>query len=334
MINENPLISVIMPVYNAEKYIDETINSILNQSFKNFEFIIIDDKSTDNSVKIIEKFNDKRIKFFKNESNIGYVKTLNKLIGLAKGKFIARQDNDDISLKKRLEIQYNYMINNPDVLLCGTNYKIFGNKNFKSNSPKSYEHIKSFFIFNNPICHPSVMIKKCIFNNISVRYDEKLCPSEDYALWFEISKIGRIVNLPYILLKYRTHNHNVSVTNYHQQVDCANTIRKNVFNYYFNYKLDQTEIKLLSSLFEKNTNYTKEDLLEIKIFFLKIENLNKKSNHINEFYLKYEFYKNWKTVVLKKSTINNYDRIKYFFDIEIFSIKFLFFNILETFKII
>ena len=111
---KNPLVSILMPVYNSEKYLREAIKSILNQTFTNFELIIINDGSTDNSLKIIKSFKDNRIKIIKNKGNLGLIKTLNKGIDLAQGKYIARMDADDIAMPKRLEKQIAFFNENPD----------------------------------------------------------------------------------------------------------------------------------------------------------------------------------------------------------------------------
>ncbi|SVC41049.1 uncharacterized protein METZ01_LOCUS293903, partial [marine metagenome] len=110
-----PLITVLMPVYNGAKYLNEAIDSILNQTFQNFEFIIIDDGSTDDSVKIIKSYDDNRIRLVENRNNLGQSETLNKGLSLTRGKYIARMDQDDISMPERLKKQFEFMENNSDV---------------------------------------------------------------------------------------------------------------------------------------------------------------------------------------------------------------------------
>ena len=121
-----PEVSVVMPVYNAEKYLRDAIESILNQSFRNFEFFIIDDASTDKSVEIIKSFSDNRIFLIQKAVNSGYTDSLNMAIKLAKGKYIARMDADDISLKNRFLMQYQYMESNTSVLVLGTFFNVIG----------------------------------------------------------------------------------------------------------------------------------------------------------------------------------------------------------------
>ena len=123
-----PAVSVLMPVYNVEKYIGEAIESILNQTFNDFEFIIIDDASTDNTVSVIEKFSDNRIKLIRNETNIKLAASLNKGLRIAQGKYIARMDGDDISLPHRFQKLYEFLENNPSVDICGSAMRVFGNE--------------------------------------------------------------------------------------------------------------------------------------------------------------------------------------------------------------
>ncbi len=122
----NPKVTVLMPVYNAEKYLKTAIESILKQTFSDFELLIINDGSTDGSEEIIRSFNDKRIRLFNNEQNLGIIKTLNKGLNLAKGEYIIRMDADDISLPDRLELQVKYMEENPGIGISGTQARIFG----------------------------------------------------------------------------------------------------------------------------------------------------------------------------------------------------------------
>src|ERR1017187_7276972 len=128
MKNNSPYITVLMPVYNAAPFLREAIDSILNQTFKNFELLIINDGSTDNCEEIILTYKDPRIRYIKNETNIKLISTLNKGIKLSKGKYIVRMDADDISFPDRIEKQVNYMETNPAIALCGTWFSSFGDR--------------------------------------------------------------------------------------------------------------------------------------------------------------------------------------------------------------
>ena len=181
-----PLVSVIIPCYNAEKYVEAAVRSIMNQTYKNLEIIITDDCSTDNTFSILEKLadEDSRIKLFKNETNQKIVKTLNKLVSLANGKYIARMDADDISLPKRIEKQVELLEENSDIAFCGTNAFIInenGKITRKTSLPITSEDNKFFLQFYSTFFHPSVMLRSEIYKQNL--YDEDFLYAEDYELW-------------------------------------------------------------------------------------------------------------------------------------------------------
>ena len=189
-----PQISVIMSVYNAEKFICKTIDSILNQNFSDFEFLIIDDCSKDKSYEIISSYKDGRIKVFKNKINQGYINSLNQLINYSKGKYIARQDHDDISLPNRLLLQFRYLENNLDVGICGTNATFFGQKRWHTSLPTNDADIRANMIIRNPFIHSSVMIRSSLFlADKTMKYDLSYYPAEDYYLWFKISTKAGVI---------------------------------------------------------------------------------------------------------------------------------------------
>jgi glycosyltransferase involved in cell wall biosynthesis len=201
------LISVLLPVYNGSAYLEESIKSILDQTYSNFEIIIINDGSTDESPLIIQKFkDDQRIRFF-NQQNQGLSAALNRAIGLAKGKYLARQDQDDISLPLRFEKQIEFLENHPDYAMVGTWAEILGEK---TRTRRSHKHpaessiLKFDLLFNNPFVHSSVMMRKSTFDQIGLySTDKSRQPPEDYELWSRIAKKFEVANIPEILLIYR-----------------------------------------------------------------------------------------------------------------------------------
>ena len=214
--SKNPKISVILSVYNGEKYLREAIESVLNQTFTDFEFIIVNDGSTDNSLEIIQSYDDERIKIINNEKNIGLTKSLNKALKQAKGEYIARQDADDVSLPNRFEEQVRYFEGHPEVVLLGTsvylideNEKIVG-KRIVLAKPS----IKDLFKENH-FNHGSVMFKKEIVNQLG-GYNELIRYSQDYELWLRITKYYDVRNLTQILYKLRSHDANIRLTNWEE----------------------------------------------------------------------------------------------------------------------
>ena len=310
-----PKVSVIMPVYNAELYLKETINSILNQTYGDFEFLIIDDGSTDGSFQILESYTDRRIKLLQNEQNIGYVKTLNKLIELSTGEYIARQDNDDISFPQRLEKQVRFLDGNQDIGICGTNALIFGKLNNISFFPVRDEDIRVFMLFNSPICHPTVMLRNSLFVELEDKYDESFCPAEDYALWYKLSKKTKIANLSEILLKYRVHDKNTSTINVKAKNDNANRLRMEVFKQTLSMKVSFEEIELLSL----NTNIELmdyENLMSYEGLLIRILNRNKAIKYYNERALRNLLFYFWTVVCFKSMNIPIIKKLKiYLFSI-------------------
>lgn len=210
---KEPLVSVLMPAFNAEKYIGQAIESILNQSFKDFELIIADDYSTDNTWKIIEKYvkRDKRIKAIKNKKNLYIAGNRNKLIKLAQGKYIAWQDADDISLPKRIEHQYEFMEKYPSVGIVGGYLQFFDDKG--NSSIRKYalddKTLRKYIFRFSPVAQPSAMIRKRCFDEFGY-YNLKYPPAEDIDMSFRIGTKYKFANLQEIVIKYRETNNSAT----------------------------------------------------------------------------------------------------------------------------
>lgn len=221
------MISVIMPVYNGEKYLRDAIESVLSQTYVDFEFIIIDDASKDGSVAIVREYNDDRIKFFKNDTNMGVAATLNKGIDLASGKYIARMDCDDISMPNRFEKQIKYMESHVDTVICGSSVNILsdGNEIFRSYSEFDSQ-IRADMVFNSAFVHPAVMIKAEVFKKYGIKYDVEYERAEDYEMWARIIKVGECHNIALPLLKYRHHTKQVTQTQKELMFTATNRVRE------------------------------------------------------------------------------------------------------------
>ncbi|MFA6136378.1 MAG: glycosyltransferase [Candidatus Paceibacterota bacterium] len=210
----NPKISVVMSVYNGEKFLKGAINSILSQTFTDFEFIIINDGSTDKSLDTIKTYQDPRIKIISRE-NKGLTHSLNEGIKMSKGSYIARMDADDISLPTRLEEQIKFLELNKEIAICGTWAKIIDEKGEEMGeykTPINNEEIKRRIIFHNPFIHPSVMFKKEIMETVGL-YNPKLKHVEDYELWTRIVSKFKTANIPQFLLKYRQNKTGITSRN-------------------------------------------------------------------------------------------------------------------------
>lgn len=247
---KKPMVSVVMPVYNAEKYLKEAIDSILNQTFTDFEFLIFNDGSKDCSSKIIKSYNDKRIKLFDYKENYGYVKHLNEGIRIAKGKYIARMDADDISLPERFQKQVDFLEKNGDIGLCGTWYKIL-NTDKEYHTHTGHNKLLVHLFFNNGFGHPTVFIRKSVLTNNNLKYEEQFMPAEDYKLWTKIVNFTKTSNVPEILLHYRVHDTQITVTKKTKQIEQKNQIRLD-FLKNLNIDINEEEIVLHFKMLNNN----------------------------------------------------------------------------------
>ena len=210
--NQGPKVTVLMPIYNGQQYLRESIESILDQEFADFEYLIINDGSTDSSVAIIESYTDPRIRLVHNEQNVGLVGTLNRGINLSRGQYIARMDCDDISLPKRLQLQVQFMEQHQQVGVCGSWYRLLdGAENLRDcRLPIGSNEIKCQLLFRCPLAHPSVILRKSTLLQYGLYYDYEYKHAEDYNLWMTASKFTQLANIPEFLLVYRRHGDQVT----------------------------------------------------------------------------------------------------------------------------
>jgi len=212
MLSNKPTITVLMTVYNGEKYLSEAIESILSQTYRNFEFLIIDDCSTDESANIIHSFSDERIIYQKNRTNIGQTKSLNKGIKLANGEYIARIDQDDESNNTRLEKQLSFMKKN-NCHVVGSWFNVIdstGELMYRNKLPIEPQDIINLMTWSNPIAHSSVMMKKDELLSLN-SYPEHYTHGMDMALWIKfVQNNYKIMNIPEYLINWRQHNQSSS----------------------------------------------------------------------------------------------------------------------------
>jgi glycosyltransferase involved in cell wall biosynthesis len=261
--SEQPLISVIFPVWNAESYIEAAIKSILNQTIKNFELILIDDGSTDSSLKIMQRLSvtDNRILLIARE-NKGLIYTLNQGIHQAVGKWIARMDADDIAYENRLEKQLDYL-HKTKADICGSWAELFGEQQrVVLKHAVSNNAIKTELLFCTPFVHPTIMIKAELAKSMLYQDDWKHC--EDYDLWVRLAENGcKLVNVPEVLLKYRTHKNQVSILHLCKQQKLSQNVRKRYAKHYSEKNdLPLHEILELLKLRERNVQELDLDLIE------------------------------------------------------------------------
>lgn len=210
--NANPLVSVVMPVYNCEKYIQESVDSILGQTYKNFELLIINNASTDKTIELLQQYDDERIKILNNEKNMGLLYSLQRGVKEAKGELIARLDGDDICMNTRFEKQIKYLQEHPDVWLCGTKVKTLSGNKFRSLGFQELcdsRYISFVLPFFNCVAHSSFMFRKKELEKVGIRYrSSNYC--QDYFMLFDVALKAKIGRVNEYLVMYRIHQGQVT----------------------------------------------------------------------------------------------------------------------------
>lgn len=225
-IKNKPKVTVLMPVYNGEHFLAEAMKSITNQTFTDFEFLIINDGSTDRSHEVASSFKDHRIRVVSSTRNEGLIAALNKGLALAQGEYIARMDQDDISLPQRLEKQVAFMDKNPNIGILGTWVKTFGSiKETIWEYPEDPHIVKSRLLFESVLAHPSTMLRRKILIDHNLYYNKDYIHAEDYELWVRCSRYTDLSNIPEVLLLYRFHDNKIGSTKLKEQLATAEKIR-------------------------------------------------------------------------------------------------------------
>lgn len=204
----HPSVTILMAVHNGERYLRQAMDSILSQTWTDFEFLIIDDGSHDRSVDIITAYHDPRIRLIHNTTNMGLAVSLNRGLACARGTYIVRMDSDDISMPQRIEQQVAYMECHPDVGICGCRVQTItteGTKQAVWNYPTDPDRITSTLLFHSVIVHPSVIMRREILRQAGLCYNATYARAQDYDLWARASQHMCLANMADILLHYRVY---------------------------------------------------------------------------------------------------------------------------------
>lgn len=301
-----PAVTVLMPVYNGEKYLVEAIESILGQTFSDFELLIIDDGSTDGSLKVIKSFSDSRINLVENKINRGVITSLNLGLDLAKGKYIARMDADDISVPTRLSKQVAFMEKHPSVSICGTWLSYFtripgiGGKFQPSCQP---EEIAANLMFENVLQHPTIIMRK--FAMKGLHYPLTYPHAEDYALWVSLMDKISYAILPEILLHYRLHKNQIGQTKTLIQNLSVAKVHKLALRK-LGIKPTGAEIKLHEDLCFGRYELTSDFMIRTERWLTKILESNLRNKLFPQIVLRRIIANRWLTVCLMNSGLKGY----------------------------
>lgn len=320
------LLTVLMPVYNSEKFLEASIESILKQTLKAFEFIIINDGSTDSSEDIIKSFCDSRIRYISNFSNKGIVETLNEGLKLSRGKYIARMDADDIASPERLSKQLRYMQTHPECKLCGSRalgIDVKGVKLYSINRPLNRDKIKVFNLFRNAFIHPAIMADAEVIKEYAYHEDYKY--AEDYLLFSKISMNYSVANLKHCLLNYRIHNESITAKKNEEMIRSELKTIAYLLSFLFD-KVSESMLLLHHSLLRPaNTSFP---IRKMEEHLISISHANEKKHIYNQAILDKQLQKEWFSLLLKSK-----DRLALnkFLSSELFRVKHL--NLKQLFKL-
>lgn len=301
-----PKISVLMPVYNGQKFLEESIRSIIDQSFSDWELIIINDGSTDVSENIITSFSDSRIRYFKNTTNIGLINTLNKGIDYCRGQYIARMDCDDISMPDRLLIQSLFLDQNTEYSMCGCDAVVIdsiGKKIGQITNLSTDKYLQINLLFSVPFVHPGMMIRSAIFEQF--KYDDAYKYAEDYDLWCKIAKVSKVSNISQPLIKYRWHSENISKVNSLIQESVKDKIILRELKFNLNIDATSNELYLHKVTFNqysfKNKNLNRFDsFTALDLWFSKLIQANDIENRYDRHSLMAYLWIRWTVLCLKQ----------------------------------
>ena len=265
-------VSIIMSVYNGERYLADAIESIIQQTYQNWELLITDDASTDETTRIIQNFaeKDERIKPFYNIRNCGLTQNLNTMILKSTGRYIARLDADDIALENRIDEQFHFLENHPDVHMVCSWGESFGTRSALMKTPRTIEGLAAQLIFSNPIIHSSVMFRK----DTHFLYDEHCLKAQDTELWSRMIENGKgIAPLNKVLIKYRYHDNQISAKSSKEQETVGNLTRTRMLKK-IGLNPDVKELDVYFAFLNRGEVQTAADVLIIDDILLQIQKLN------------------------------------------------------------
>lgn len=239
-----PKLSVILPVYNGGTYIKEAVESIINQTYKDFDLFVIDDGSSDNTIDILQRIKSKNLKIVQNEENQGLISTLNKGLKISSEyMYVARMDADDISLPDRLNATVKILDENKKIGVVGTSVNYFGAglKDKELILPEKNDRIVPAFICRNPIIHPTVVIRNKVLQDAGIVYNADYYKYEDYKLWIDLFNKCEFYNTSEVHFLYRRHSGNVSNVGNYKLADDMEMISKIISSYARNLGIEFTE---------------------------------------------------------------------------------------------
>lgn len=302
----HPRVSVFMPVYNAGSYLHESIESILNQSFTDFEFVILNDGSKDESESIILSYPDPRIRYIKNPQNLGLIASLNIGLETCLGDYIVRMDQDDISLPNRIEQQVKFMDENPEYGLTGSWFEDFGDnipsQIVRYNSDDT--HIRIRHLYQTHISHPTAIMRTAVIREHHIRFDPEFVHGEDYNCWVTFSRYSKLSNLPEVLVRKRDHASNI--TNKYAQTmhNTCTMVKRRQFDW-IGAPISAEEADLYTRFADPEWNFTVEEMKKLLVLLNNLVKANDKSKFIDPEQLRIYLAEKWFSLCYQNNKIKN-----------------------------
>ncbi len=276
-----PKVSVFMPVYNAGSYLYEAIDSILGQTYMDFEFVIVNDGSTDNSEEIIKSYTDSRIRLVNNPSNLGLIASLNVGLEVCSGDYIVRMDQDDVSMPDRIMLQIDYMDRHPEVGLLGSWFEDFG-ENIQSRVVKysaDDTEIRIRHLYQTHISHPTAVIRTSVVRSNNIRFDSDYVHGEDYNCWVTMSAHCKLSNYPAVLVRKRDHPRNITNSFSTTMHETCTRVKQKQFED-MGAPVNQEEADLYTRFADPEWQFSMSEMKKLENLLSRIEEANRLSGFI------------------------------------------------------
>lgn len=282
-----PKVSIAMPLYNAEKYVSETVKSLLVQTYEDFEIIIVDDASTDNSVKIVSRIDDSRIRLLKNSVNMGIAATRNRAIENCVGEYIALMDDDDIAPNYRIEKEVNFLNENNGIDVVGGHCRFIDEngqqiKNKQWNVFQNPNYIKAYLLLGDAMPNGSTMFRSTFIKANQLKFQDNMYGAEDYQFWVECSLKGTIANIDEVLLYWRIGHDNATGRITEQKWEQRRKVLENIRRYALEgngFNLSEKEIKFLTHVFDEDGIIDNAE--EMQVLFQTLRKISKQAHQKN-----------------------------------------------------
>ncbi len=329
-------VTVLMGVFNSELFLKEAMDSILNQTFKDFKFLIINDGSTDRSEEIIMSYEDDRIIYAKNPENIGIGRTVRKGMEMIQSKYVIRVDSDDISYPDRFQEQVDYMDSHPEIAIAGTLFDVMGNPINGSGHYESSLKIRTRALFECPIIQPSIIINNEFIKKYNLNYDKRFEVAGDFALFLDTLKYGELAIIPKKLMSYRRHKGQVTSKKYNLQDEFSTKKKLELLEELSGVTLSEEERKLYMAFSFHRKLEDSDDIFALKKILKKVRQgyFDQKSYKLDKNYYKKIEYEKLKILLIENKTLGFPILLSYFkcyaFNFRIFMGLGLFLRIVKS----